>query len=132
MLVLTRHVGQSIRIGDGVRLTIRSKLRAHLTVTLTAPEGVSVIDDTDTVLSPADAYCCFRRYEIAAFVGDSLRIGQDVVVWFGTNPRGGWLGLWRGRETRVGIDAPRAVPVHREEVYRRIRRGEPYRAAEAI
>jgi carbon storage regulator len=57
-------------------------------------------------------------------VGDSLRIGDEVVVSFGDGPFVGYLGLARGRQVRIGIDAPREVPVHREEVYQRIQRGE--------
>ena len=33
------------------------------------------------------------------------------------------LGI-NGHQVRIGVDAPRHVPVHREEVYNRIQRGE--------
>ncbi|MFZ5635844.1 MAG: carbon storage regulator [Pseudomonadota bacterium] len=126
MLILTRRVGESIRIGDTVRLTILSKLRAHLTVALSVPPHVTITDDTDTTVSPVrKRHRRGKRYLIAVMVGDSLRIGEEVVVSFGGRPFGGWLGLARGRQVRIDIDAPRAIPVHREEVYRRIQRGEP-------
>ena len=43
--------------------------------------------------------------------GERVRIGEDVVVTvFGVN----------GNQVRIGVDAPREVEVHREEIYRRI------------
>jgi carbon storage regulator len=125
MLVLTRRIGESIRIGDGVRLTILSKLRAHLTVALAVPTNVAITDDTDMPVSPVRRrHRRGKRYLIAVMVGDSLRIGDEVVVSFGDGPFVGYLGLARGRQVRIGVDAPREVPVHREEVYQRIQRGE--------
>lgn len=125
MLVLTRRIGESIRIGDGVRLTILSKLRAHLTVALAVPTNVAITDDTDMPVSPVRRrHRRGKRYLIPVMVGDSLRIGDEVVVSFGDGPFVGYLGLARGRQVRIGIDAPREVPVHREEVYQRIQRGE--------
>ena len=44
-------------------------------------------------------------------VGETLRIGNDVVVPV--------LAV-HGNQVRIGIDAPRTVAVHREEVYRRL------------
>ncbi len=44
-------------------------------------------------------------------VGESLMIGDDVNVTV--------LGL-RGNQVRLGVDAPKNVQVHREEVYERI------------
>lgn len=44
--------------------------------------------------------------------GESVRSGDDVTVTV--------LGD-RDRQMRIGIDAPPDVPVHREEVYQRIR-----------
>ena len=46
-------------------------------------------------------------------IGENLRIGTDVMVTI--------LDV-KGRQVRVGIDAPRSLPVHREEVYERIQK----------
>lgn len=45
--------------------------------------------------------------------GESIRIGSDVSVTV--------LEI-RGDQIRIGIDAPRAVKVHREEVFQEIER----------
>ena len=45
-------------------------------------------------------------------VGETLMIGDDVTVTV--------LGV-KGNQTRIGINAPKDVPVHREEIYERIR-----------
>ena len=44
-------------------------------------------------------------------VGESLVIGDDVVV--------NVLGV-KGNQVRIGVDAPKEVSVHREEIYDRI------------
>jgi len=44
-------------------------------------------------------------------VGESLMIGDDVNVTV--------LGI-RGNQVRIGVDAPKDVAVHREEIYERI------------
>jgi len=46
-------------------------------------------------------------------VGESLMIGDDVSVTI--------LGV-KGNQVRVGVNAPRDVAVHREEIYERIKR----------
>ena len=61
-------------------------------------------------------------------VGETLMIGNDVTVTV--------LGV-KGNQVRVGINAPKSVPVHREEIYERIKReqqgepnGEPHSSSE--
>ena len=44
-------------------------------------------------------------------VGESLMIGDDVNVTV--------LGI-RGNQVRLGVDAPKEIAVHREEIYERI------------
>ena len=46
-------------------------------------------------------------------VGQTLMIGDDVSVTV--------LSV-KGKQVRVGINAPKQVPVHREEIYERIRK----------
>ncbi|MGB5118840.1 MAG: carbon storage regulator CsrA [Providencia rettgeri] len=44
-------------------------------------------------------------------VGETLKIGDEVEVSI--------LGV-RGNQVRVGVEAPKNVAVHREEIYKRI------------
>jgi carbon storage regulator len=67
-------------------------------------------------------------------VGETVMIGNDVTVTI--------LGV-KGNQVRVGINAPKNVAVHREEIYERIKReqqgeqqgdpqGEPNPSAEYV
>jgi len=49
-------------------------------------------------------------------VGETLMVGNDITVTI--------VGV-RGGQVRVGINAPRDIPVHREEVHESIRRKLP-------
>jgi carbon storage regulator len=46
-------------------------------------------------------------------VGETVMIGNDVTVTV--------LGV-KGNQVRVGINAPKTIAVHREEIYERIKR----------
>ena len=56
-------------------------------------------------------------------VNETLNIGDDIQVTV--------LGV-KGNQVRIGIDAPRDVPVHRGEIYQRIKKEEALESGEAV
>ncbi len=50
-------------------------------------------------------------------VGETVMIGNDVTVTV--------LGV-KGNQVRIGVNAPKDVAVHREEIYERIKREEDH------
>ena len=48
-------------------------------------------------------------------VGETIVIGDDVIVTV--------LGI-KGNQVRIGINAPKEVPVHRQEIFNKIKNGE--------
>lgn len=55
-------------------------------------------------------------------INETLNIGDDVQVTV--------LGI-KGNQVRIGINAPRDIPVHREEIYQRIKREERIKASDS-
>ena len=48
-------------------------------------------------------------------IGESIQIGDDIQITI--------LGA-KGNQIRVGVSAPKEIPVHRQEVYERIKEGQ--------
>ena len=48
-------------------------------------------------------------------VGETIMIGEEIAVTV--------LGV-KGNQVRIGVNAPKETPVHREEIYERIKREE--------
>ena len=51
---------------------------------------------------------------LARDAGESIRIGDDIIIQVVTSSSG---------KLRLGITAPKDIPVHREEVYAAIKNG---------
>ena len=56
-------------------------------------------------------------------VGETVMIGDDVTITV--------LGV-KGNQVRVGINAPKSVAVHREEIYERIKREQQAQMPEKV
>jgi len=74
----------------------------------------------DGVLSNTDADCIYLLYTrrngmliLTRRVGETLMVGDEVTVTV--------LGV-KGNQVRIGVDAPKDVAVHREEIYQRIQK----------
>ena len=50
--------------------------------------------------------------------GETLMIGSDITVTI--------LGV-KGSQIRIGVNAPKSIPVHRQELYERIQREDRHR-----
>jgi carbon storage regulator len=55
-------------------------------------------------------------------IGETIMVGDEVTVTV--------LGV-KGNQVRLGVSAPKSIPVHREEIYIRIKREEAIAVATA-
>jgi carbon storage regulator len=51
---------------------------------------------------------------LARDIGESIRIGDDIIIQ---------VVFFSGGKLRLGITAPKDIPVHREEIYAAIKHG---------
>lgn len=109
MLVLMRKPKESIRIGEGIRVTLVKMERRHVKLRITADRSIAIDRDE---LPPLEGTKQVTAQGIGALVltrreGESVRIGESVVTI---------VAIERSR-VRIGIDAGANVSIDREEIY---------------
>ncbi len=113
-LVLNRRTGESLRIGDAVRLTVRDRRGLCVLVAIAAPLDVLVADEDD-VLRPATAANGGAFYLLWLLAGESLQVGEATII---VGDAAGAKRKVRGgqRQVRITVVAPRGLTIRREEV----------------
>lgn len=109
MLILTRRVGESLIVADDVKITIRIIHKNKVKLKIKAPNKVlNQILNNQSLLPKA-----INNIELSRNIGETLAISNDVkIIVFGV----------QGNQVRIGVNAPKNIPVHREEIYERIQK----------
>lgn len=115
-LVLNRRTGESLRIGDDVRLTVRDRRGSCVLVAVAAPLDVLVADEGDA-LRPAATSNGGAFYLLWLLAGEPLQVGEATIV---VGEATGAKRKVRGgqRQVRIAVIAPRGLLVRREEIAR--------------
>lgn len=110
MLVLTRGLSESIRIGDNITVTMIAVKKDGTAVT-----EVAIGESTDKY----EAYRVSRKINGVIMIQDDPEISILIVeVRDGKHLNYGS----KAQKVRYGITCPRDIPVHRQEVYLAIQR----------
>lgn len=127
MLVFTRQIGQTVCIGDDVRMTVSDKHGDGVTIGILAPAPTTIRCGGATML-PNILDSGERVYRLTLRSGDEIEIGATRVRLKFKPTRLTALAP-RRIPVRVAIDAPAHIAVHREEVYARIQASAGRRAS---
>lgn len=105
MLVLSRKLGQVLRIGDDIRVTVQSIGLGQAVFRIDCPPEITIWPPRGNRTQVDGARIISRS------VNETLLIGQEIKIEI--------LSM-RGRQARIGITAPENVAIHRSEIYDRI------------
>ena len=124
MIVLTRQKGESVMIGDDVEVIIVDVRGAKVRLGITAPKHIPIHrkEIYDAIPIEKDSLLTNKSGDEVSIIGDevpsllvlsrergeSIMIGDDVEVI---------IVDVRGDKVRLGITAPKYIPIHRKEIY---------------
>ncbi|GEM_PF-669667 len=126
MLVFTRHIGQTVCIGDDIRMTVSDKHGDRVTIGILAP-APTIVRRGGAMVLPKILDSGERVYAVILSSGEDVEIGATRVR---ANFKPTRLTALAPRRipVRIAIDAPAHIAVHREEVYAQIRTSSGQRA----
>lgn len=116
MLVLSRQCNERIIIGDTIVISVMQIKWRRVKFMFQVPNGVPIVRGELPCRVRNEELCSEQGKRLTRMVltrvqGDTVLIGTDIVVS---------VQDVRDHFVRIGIAAPAEVPVHREEVYKRI------------
>ena len=109
MLALNRGMGKKVMIGDHVMVEILKVTKDAVLLFIQVPEGVSVKKENEDQIEESGLI-----FQLSCKEGEQVFIGKRVMLEI--------LEIRvRDREIRIGIVAPKEIPIFRHEVYLRIK-----------